>query len=169
MAIRGDAKIVTQGDEVRKKLLKGMKTAYDAVAAGYGPVSGNVAIQRNYGKTLITHDGVSIIREIFSADEIEDTGIGLLSEASEVTNSESGDATSATVLLGSHIAHLADQRIVAGYNPMLLRRGIDKAARYIEGQLDSLSTEIKDKDLYKVAAISGGDEELGKQVELRSR
>jgi chaperonin GroEL len=164
MAIRGDAKIITSGPEVRERLLAGAKEAYDAVAAAYGPVSGNVAIQKNYGPAKITHDGVSILREIFSADEIKDTGIGLLNQAAEKSNNVSGDGTSLTTILGYHIMEKANQRIAAGFNPMGLRRGIDKASLWIKEQLDDEATPVKDKELDRVAGISASDPEIGKIV-----
>lgn len=164
MAIRGDAKNITTGNEVRTRILNGAKKAYDAVAATYGPVSSNVALQRSYGQTKITKDGVSVIREIFSKDEIEDTGIGFLAQASEKTNTVSGDGTSATVLLGYHIMDKANQRIAAGYNPMALRRGIDKAAIYIKEELDKIALKVTDKELAEVAGISASDPEIGKLV-----
>ena len=161
---RGDAKIITQGDEVRSRLISGAKKVYDAVAATYGPLSGNVAIQRNWGDATVTHDGVSVAREVYLSDEVEDMGAGFLVQASKKTNDIAGDGTSACAILSFHIMHKANQRIAAGYNPMGLRRGIEKASRYIKDELDKLATPIKDEDLHRVAAVSSGDEEIGKLV-----
>jgi len=161
---RGDSKIVTTGDEVRIKALAGAKIAYEAVACAYGPLSGNVALQKSYGSKVITHDGVSIIREINLADELMDTGVDLLHEASKKSNDVSGDGTSATVLLGYHIMRLANQRIAAGYNPMGLRKGIDKASIWIKSELDKLATPVPDNKLHEVATISATDPEVGKLV-----
>src|SRR3990167_4934297 len=161
---RGDAKIITQGDEVRSRLISGAKKVYDAVAATYGPLSGNVAIQRNWGDATVTHDGVSVAREVYLSDEVEDMGAGFLVQASKKTNDIAGDGTSACAILSFHIMHKANKRIAAGYNPMGLRRGIEKASRYIKDELDKLATPIKDEDLHRVAAVSSGDEEIGKLV-----
>lgn len=146
------------------KLLKGAKKAYKAVATAYGPTSGNVLLQKTYGNAVSTHDGVTIIRDLASKDEVEDMGIGFLDEASRKSNDTSGDGTTATVLLGYHIMRLANQRIATGLNPIALRRGIDKAANFVKEELRKLAVPVQDKDLYKVAAISAGDEEIGKLV-----
>lgn len=161
---RGEPKIILHGDDARAKILAGAKQVYDAVSVAYGPTSGNVAIQRNYGNQTITHDGVSIAKEVYLRDENEDVGAGLLVQASEKSNSISGDGTSATVILAYHIMRLANQRIAAGYNPMALRRGIDKAAIWIKDELDKLAVPVADEDLIKVAAISASDPEVGKLV-----
>ena len=162
--MRGDAKNLTYGTKARTKMLLGARKVYKAVAAAYGPTSGNVAYQVNWGPAVFSHDGVSIAEKVFIKDEVEDIGAGMLVEASKKTNDISGDGTSATVMLGYHIMRLANQRIAAGFNPMALRRGIDKASTWAKEYLNELSTPIKDKDLPKVAAISAGDEEIGKLV-----
>lgn len=161
---RGDVKIITKGDEARRKLLRGAEAVYEAVSATYGPVSGNVGIQKSYGQGVVTHDGVTVAREVYLEDEIEDMGAGFLVQASEKSNRVSGDGTSATVLLGYHILNKANQRVAAGINPMALRRGIDKASLWIKQQLDELATPVADEDLAKVATISASDPEVGKLV-----
>lgn len=161
---RGEPKIILHGDEARAKVLAGAKQVYDAVSVAYGPTSGNVAIQRNYGFPTITHDGVTIAKEVYLRDENQDIGAGLLVQASEKSNSISGDGTSATCILAYHIMRLANQRIAAGYNPMALRRGIDKAAVWIKSELDKIAVPVADKDLARVAAISASDPEVGKLV-----
>jgi chaperonin GroEL len=161
---RGEAKIITHGDKARNKILEGAGTVYKAVAATYGPTSGNVAIQRPYGNATITHDGVSVAREVYLKDETEDIGAGLLVQASQKSNDTSGDGTSATVLLGYHIMEKAHQRIAAGFNSMALRRGIDKASIVIKNELDAMAVAVPEKDLAKVAAISASDPEVGKLV-----
>lgn len=161
---RGDPKIIIQGEEARAGLLEGARKVYEAVAATYGPTSGNVAIQRSYGNATITHDGVSVAREVYLANEVEDTGAGLLVEASKKSNDVSGDGTSATVILAYHIMEKARQRIAGGYNAMGLRRGIDKAALWIKDELSMQATPVADKDLVKVASISAGDAAIGALV-----
>lgn len=161
---RGEPVNVLHGVEARVKILEGAKKVYDAVAASYGPISGNSSIQRSYGYANVTHDGVTIAKSIYLKDEGEDMGAGFLVQASEKSNSISGDGTSATVLLGYHIINLANQRIAAGYNRMGLRRGIDKASVYIKEELDKLAIPVKDSDLAKVASISASDSEIGKLV-----
>lgn len=161
---RGEAKIFTKGDEARRKILAGAQTVYEAVSATYGPVSGNVAIQKNYGMPVVTHDGVTVARDVICKDPVEDVGAGLLVQASEKSNSVSGDGTSATVLLGYHIMDKANKRIAAGSNPMLLRRGIDRASMWLKEELDKLATPVPESELANVATISASDPEVGKLV-----
>jgi len=161
---RSDVKIITKGNDARSKLLNGARVVYEAVSATYGPISGNVAVQKSYGSAVVTHDGVSVAREIFLEDEVEDIGAGKLVEASEKTNELSGDGTSVTCILGYHILNKANQRVAAGFNPMALRRGIDKASLSIKSKLDGLAVPCAEKDLSKVATISASDPEIGKLV-----
>lgn len=161
---RGEAKNIIHDDEARDAILRGADKVYKAVAATYGPTSGNVAILRNYGDPLITHDGVSVAREVFCADGAEDVGAALLTQASKKSNDVSGDGTSATVILGYHILQKAHRAHTAGANPMALRRGIEKAAAEIIKDLNKLAVPIDDKELPKIASISAGDAEVGKLV-----
>lgn len=161
---RGEVKVIVKGDEARKKILAGSKAVYDAVKETYGPVSGNVAIQKNYGAAVVTHDGVTVAREVFLEDEAEDVGAGLLVQASEKSNEVSGDGTSATVMLGHHIIDKANKRVAAGVNPMALRRGIENAATFVKNEIDKLATPVEDANLAHVATISASDPEVGKLV-----
>lgn len=159
---RGEAKNINH--QAQDAILAGAKTVYDSVSKVYGATSFNVAIQRNYGYPTITHDGVTVAREVFLANEDEDIGAGLLVMASEKSNNVSGDGTSATVMLGYHIMRLARQRAAAGFGVMGLRRGIDKASIAIKEELDKLAKSVPDAELAKVAAISASDPEIGKLV-----
>jgi chaperonin GroEL len=161
--MRGEVKDVHIG-EVREKVLVGARKVYDAVASAYGPVSGNVALEKNYGSIVISHDGVSVAREVVLKDKLEDIGADLLIQASSKSNDTAGDGTTASVLLGYHIMRLAHQRIVAGANPMLLRKGIDKASIWLKEQIEALAVPVPDDKLHEVATISASDEEVGKLV-----
>src|SRR5438105_1663940 len=162
MSKRGDPKIIIHNPEAREKILAGAKELYESVASVYGPTSGNVAIQKNYGDSTITHDGVTVSRDVFIKDGAMDIGAEFLDRASKKTNDISGDGTSATIMLGYHIIEKANQRIAAGFNPLGLRRGIDKASLWIKEQLDKQAVPVK--DLTEVATISASDPELGKLV-----
>jgi chaperonin GroEL len=162
--IRGDAKNVLYGEDAQAKILSGAEKVYKAVAQVYGPTSGNVAIGKSYGPATVTHDGVTVASSVYLKDENEDIGAGFLVQAAEKTNEISGDGTSATVILGYNIMRLARQRIAAGYDPMAMRRGIDKASVYLKEQIDSLSIPVKDEDLHQVASVSASDPEIGKLV-----
>lgn len=159
---RGESKIINH--QAQDKILKGAEEVYKAVARVYGPTSSNVAIQRNYGYPTITHDGVSVAREVYLKDADEDTGAGLLIQASDKSNNISGDGTSATVMLGYHIMRLARQRAAAGFGIMGLRRGIDQASLDIKEQLTKIAKPVPDSELARVAAISASDPEIGKLV-----
>lgn len=159
---RGEAKIINH--TAQDAILAGAKEVYEAVSKVYGATSSNVAIQRNYGYATVTHDGITVAREVYLKDEDQDIGAGLLVQASDKSNNVSGDGTSATIMLGYHIMRLARQRAAAGFGLMGLRRGIDKASLDIKTKLDELATSVSDKELAKVAAISASDPEVGKLV-----
>lgn len=159
---RGEAKIINHN--AQDAILAGAKEVYDAVSKVYGATSSNVAIQRNYGYATITHDGVTVAKEVYLENEDQDIGAGLLVQASEKSNNVSGDGTSATIMLGYHNMRLARQRAAAGFSLFGLRRGIDRASIDIKAELDKLATSVDDKGLAKVAAISASDPEVGKLV-----
>lgn len=159
---RGETKVINH--KAQDKIVKGAEAVYKAVARVYGPTSSNVAIQRNYGYPTVTHDGVTVAREVFLKDPVEDIGAGLLVQASDKSNNISGDGTSCTVMLAYHVMAGARQSAAAGFNIMKLRRGIDKASIDIKAELDKLAREVPDKELSQVAAISASDPEIGKLV-----
>lgn len=161
---RGEVRDVYTGEEVRLKALAGAEKVYQAVAAAYSPTSGNVALEKSYGSYVISHDGVSIARDIVLADKQEDIGADLLQQASRKSNDVAGDGTTVTILLGYHIMVEANKRIAAGFNPMGIRRGIDKAALVIKQAIADKAVPVADGDLAKVATISASDPEVGKLV-----
>lgn len=161
---RSDAKIVTSGDEVRHKILEGARIVSEVASTTFGPISGLVAIQRNYGYANVTKDGITTIRDLAFEDEIMDIGAGLVIQASDKSANVSGDGTTCSTILSYAIMKLADKRIASGYHAMSLRRGIDKASVDIKAQLDKLATPVPDSGLAKVAAISASDPEVGKLV-----
>ena len=160
---RGDVRNVNTED-VRQKAIEGARVVYEAVSAAYGPTSGNVALEKSYGSYVISHDGVSIARDIVLKDKQKDIGADLLIQASKKSNDISGDGTTCSILLGYHIMDKANQAIAAGFNPMAIRRGINKASDAIKKELDKLAIPVQDSDLANVATISAGDPEVGKLV-----
>jgi chaperonin GroEL len=161
--LRGDVRIVNT-ESVREKVLKGAKVVHDAVKVAYGATSGNVALEKSYGSYIISHDGVSIARDIILEDKEEDIGADLLIQASKKTNDIAGDGTTCSVLLGYRIMEKAHQLIAAGFDPMSIRRGIEKASLEIKSQLDNIAIPVKDEELVNVASISASDPEIGKLV-----
>lgn len=161
--MRGEAKNIHKGEVVRKKILKGAKAVYEAVSATYGPVSGNVMIEKSYDN-IVTHDGVSVARDVYLSDKVEDFGASIIVKASEKSNAISGDGTSCTVILAYHILKEANRQRLAGANAMKLRRGINKAGKDIIATLKKQAVQINGEDLAKIASISASDPEVGKLV-----
>jgi chaperonin GroEL len=159
---RGEPKIINH--EAQDQVLAGAEEVFLAVSRVYGPTSSNVAIQKSYGYATITHDGISVAREVYDANEDKDIGAGLLVQASDKSNNISGDGTSATIMLGYNVMRLAHQRAAVGFSRMGLRRGIDKAAIDIKEAINDLAKPVPDAGLAKVAAISASDPEIGKLV-----
>lgn len=159
--MRGEVKVIYTGSKVREAALKGAKQVYDIIAAGYGPTSGNVALEKPWGPYVLSHDGVSIVRDVVLPDKREDVGAGLLIEASKKSNDIAGDGTTASAILGYLIMEEAMKKTAAGFNPMELRRGIDKAALAIKELVSKESTPVKDEDLKDIASISASDSEVG--------
>lgn len=161
---RGDVKHILLGQEVRDKVLQGAAITYGVASAAYGPISGNVALEKSYGNVVISHDGITNVKEVILRDKVQDIGADLLKQASDRSADVSGDGSTATVLLGYHIMKKANQRIAAGYNPMGLRRGIDKASVWVKDEVTKLAKPVEDDKLAEVATISASDPELGKLV-----
>jgi chaperonin GroEL len=161
--MRADPRIIrTEG--AFEEALEGARTMYSIVSKAYGPTSFNIALQKSYGSHTITHDGVSIARDIVLADQDHNIGSDLLYAASKKTEDIAGDGTTLTIVLGYHIMLKAKERIAAGFNPMKLRRGIDWAGRKLVDELDGLAKPVKTERLHEVATISAADPEVGKLV-----
>lgn len=157
---------VTLGDEARDKILSGAKTVYEAVKSTYSPLSGNVAIENRFNeRSTVSHDGVTVARAITLADPVENIGARMLVDASMKTNDMAGDGTSATVILAYHVLAKAQKRIAAGFNPMLMRKGIDIAANAAKEYIDAVAVEADTPaKLFDVATISSGDSLLGELI-----
>lgn len=150
------------GIEAREKLLKGVEIVYEAVASTLGPKATNVAMDREWGAPLIHHDGVGVAREIDLPEPFENMGAQLVKEAASKTNDTAGDGTTTATILAYAIAKEAHKNIVAGANPMMLRKGIDKAVTSIVKELDAVAIPINTtKELRQVATISAQNEEIG--------
>lgn len=161
--MRGDPRVVkTEG--VQDEVLKGAKTMYDLVSRVYGPTSYNVALQKSYGSHVLTHDGVTVAKDVILRDQNVDLGAELLYNASKKSNDTAGDGTTCTVLLGYHVMRNAYARIASGYNPMGLKRGIDKAAADIKDRLERQAKSIPADRLHEIATISASDPEIGKLI-----
>src|SRR2546421_10388035 len=121
------AKQLAFTDEARKKLKNGIDTMADAVKTTLGPKGRNVALDKKFGSPTVTHDGVSVAKEIELEDPFENMGAQLLKEAAQKTNDIAGDGTTTSTVLAHAIVTEGLKALAAGYNPMMLKRGIEKA------------------------------------------
>jgi chaperonin GroEL len=153
------------GEDARRRLKAGMDILSDAVVTTLGPKGRNVALDKRFGSPTITHDGVTVAKEIELKDPFENMGAQLLKEAATKTNDVAGDGTTTATLLAAMIVSEGLKNVTAGANPMLIKRGILKATEAVVEQIKEKSTEVKDKtDIAHVAAISAADMEIGELI-----
>ncbi|MBV6392988.1 MAG: 60 kDa chaperonin [Anaerolineales bacterium] len=159
------AKQLVFSEEARRKLRNGMNVVANAVSATLGPKGRNVAVDRKFGSPTITHDGVSVAKEIELEDPFENMGAQLLKEAASKTNDIAGDGTTTSTVLAHAIVNEGLKALEAGYNPMLLKRGIVLATETIVAELKKNSTKIDTKEeIASVATNSAADEEVGQLI-----
>lgn len=155
------AKQILYGAEAREALKKGVDKLADAVATTLGPKGRNVALDKKWGAPNVIHDGVTVAKEIELKDPFENMGAQLVKEAASKTADVAGDGTTTSTVLARAIVTEGIKMITAGANPMIMRRGIEKAGKHIVLQLKEMSNTIKQSDIANVATISAGDSELG--------
>ena len=159
------AKQIKYGDDARKALETGVNVLADTVKITLGPKGRNVVLDKKYGAPLITNDGVTIAKEIELPDPFENMGAQLVKEVSTKTNDVAGDGTTTAVLLAQAIIREGLKNLAAGANPIILRKGIDKAVSAAVEQLRSISKTVDGKKaISQVAAISAGDETVGELI-----
>ena len=159
------AKQIKYGDEARKALEAGVNTLADTVKITLGPKGRNVVLDKKFGAPLITNDGVTIAKEIELPDPFENMGAQLVKEVSTKTNDVAGDGTTTAVLLAQAIIREGLKNLAAGANPIILRKGIDKAVQTAVEHLKSISQKVDGKKaISQVAAISAGDETVGELI-----
>jgi chaperonin GroEL len=159
------AKQLVFSEDARRKLKNGMNTVANAVSATLGPKGRNVAIDRKFGSPTITHDGVSVAKEIELEDPFENMGAQLLKEAAQKTNDIAGDGTTTSTVLAHAIVNEGLKALEAGYNPMLLKHGIELATATVVEELRKMSVKIDTKEEYaSVATNSAADEEIGNLI-----
>jgi chaperonin GroEL len=156
------AKQLVFSEDARRKLKNGMNTVANAVSATLGPKGRNVAVDRKFGSPTITHDGVSVAKEIELEDPFENMGAQLLKEAASKTNDIAGDGTTTSTVLAHAIVNEGLRALEAGYNPMLLKNGISLATETVVEELRKMSVKIDTKEeISSVATNSAADEEIG--------
>jgi len=159
------AKQLVFTEEARRKLKAGMDVVANAVGTTLGPKGRNVAIDRKFGSPTITHDGVSVAKEIELEDPFENMGAQLLKEAAQKTNDIAGDGTTTSTVLAHAIVSEGLKALAAGYNAMMLKRGIEKAADEIVSELRKAAVSINTADeIASVATNSAADAEIGKLI-----
>jgi len=165
------AKKVFYDEDARRRVLGGAEILYNAVKTTMGPKGRNVVISKSYGSPSVTHDGVTVAKGVEIADVDDETlgykvGAELIKEAANKMNDVAGDGTTTVTVLTYHILNEANKLIAAGHNPMLLRKGLEKAAHEVIKKLDSVSEPItgKKERIAEVATISAGDKEIGKLI-----
>ncbi|KKQ67003.1 MAG: 60 kDa chaperonin [Candidatus Daviesbacteria bacterium GW2011_GWA2_38_24] len=159
------SKILKFDSDAREKLLKGINTLTDAVASTLGPKGRNVAIGKKWGGPSIVHDGVTVAKEIELEDPFENMGAQIVKEAASRTNDVAGDGTTTATILAQAISSESLKNIQAGANPMILRRGIEKAVSTLVSELQKMSKKITtDEEMTQVATISAQNEEIGKLI-----
>src|SRR5215468_6459806 len=156
------AKQLHFNEEARRALKRGVDTVAEAVKTTLGPRGRNVAIDKKFGAPTVTHDGVTVAKEIELKDPFENMGARLLVEVATKTNDVVGDGTTTATVLAQSIITEGLKVVAAGANPMLLKRGLDKGAEAVVGELKSLAKPVRDRaDIAHVAEISAADSEIG--------
>ncbi len=151
--------------EVRSALKRGVDIVAGAVRVTLGPKGRNVAIDKSWGGPTITNDGVSIAKEITLADKFENMGASIVKEVANKTNDKAGDGTTTAVVLTQAIVHEGLKRTAMGANAMMVRRGIEAAAKDAVEELRKMAKPVQGKkDIRQVATISAESEELGKTI-----
>ena len=152
-------------EEAQEKLKRGVQKLTDAVRVTLGPKGRNVIIDKAFGAPKITHDGVTVAEEQEYQDEFENMGAQLVKQVAKETNDVAGDGTTTATILAHSIIMEGLKAVAAGYNPMLIKRGLDKAVEVVVEELEKLSKPLKKKEeMARVATISSNDEEIGKII-----
>ena len=159
------AKIICYGEEARKALEKGVNQLADTVKITLGPKGRNVVLDKKFGAPLITNDGVTIAKEIELDDPFENMGAQLVKEVSTKTNDVAGDGTTTATLLAQAIVGEGLKNLAAGANPMVMKKGIAKAAAAAIEAMKANSQKVNGSDdIARVGTVSSGDETIGKLI-----
>ena len=159
------SKQIKYGEDARKALEKGVNILADTVKITLGPKGRNVVLDRKYGTPLITNDGVTIAKEIELPDPFENMGAQLIKEVSVKTNDVAGDGTTTACVLAQAIIREGLKNFTAGANPIILKKGIQKAIETCTSELKNISKEVStSKEIAQVASISAGDEQIGELI-----
>jgi chaperonin GroEL len=159
------AKILKYKEEARKELLEGMRQVYEAVSTTLGPKGRNVALDKKWGSPSVVHDGVSVAKEIELEDPFQNMGASLIKEAASKTNDMSGDGTTTSTVLAYAIAKEGMKAVTSGINPMLMKRGLDRAVNEVVAEIDKRAKVVKGRmEIAQVATLSAQDPEIGNLI-----
>lgn len=159
------AKLIQFDEAARRSLKEGVDTLANAVKTTLGPKGRNVALDKKFGAPTVTHDGVTVAKEIELEDPFANMGAQLLKEAATKTNDAAGDGTTTATVLAQAIVHEGLRNIAAGANAMLLKQGIDRASDAVVSHVLALATPVETRtEIAQVASISAADPEIGELI-----
>src|SRR3989475_1863902 len=156
------AKQLVFNEDARKALKRGVDQLAEAVKTTLGPKGRNVALDKKYGAPTVSHDGVTVAKEIELPDPFENMGAQLLKEAASKTNDIAGDGTTTATVLAQAIVHEGLKNVAAGANPMALKRGLESATGVIAQAIKDNATPVTTREqMAQVASISAADPSIG--------
>ena len=159
------AKQIIYGEDARRSLEKGVNQLADTVKLTVGPKGRNVVLDKKFGSPLITNDGVTIAKEIELEDPFENMGAQLVKEVASKTNDVAGDGTTTATILAQAMIHEGIKNVAAGANPMVMKRGIQKAVEAAVRAIRANSQPVTGtSDIARVGAVSSGDENIGNLI-----
>ena len=160
------SKQLIYAEHARDALKRGVDKLANAVKVTLGPKGRNVVLDRGFGSPLITKDGVTVAKEIELQDKFENVGADLVKEVASKTNDVAGDGTTTATVLAQAIVAEGVKNVAAGANPMIVKRGMDRAVETIVDELRKLSKAVKTHDeIQQVASISANDPEIGRHID----
>ncbi len=159
------AKNITHGDDARNAILRGVNILADTVKVTLGPRGRNVVLEKKFGSPVITKDGVTVAKEIELKDPLENMGAQMVKEVASKTSDVAGDGTTTATVLAQAIYKEGLKYVLSGANPMLIKKGIDKAVEVIVDELKKLSKNVEGKMVAQVASIAANnDEDIGEII-----
>lgn len=159
------AKEIAHGEAARQSLMQGIDTVANAVRLTLGPKGQNVILEKKWGAPVITNDGVAVAKEIDLPDSFENMGAQLIKQAATKTKEVAGDGTTTATILAHAIVHEGMKDVVAGYDPMAIKRGIDKAVTVLVAELKKISIPLEGREqVAQAASISAKDPRIGQTL-----
>ena len=155
------AKLIQYKEEAREALKRGVDKLANAVKVTLGPKGRNVVLDRGFGSPVITKDGVTVAKDIELEDKFENVGAALVQEVASKTNDQAGDGTTTATILAQAIVSEGFSAVSSGANPVVLKRGMDKAVDWVLAHLESKKKKVTQENLKEVAAIAANDPEIG--------